>query len=117
MFILEDISLFSTASEATRDEDGTGQKLLAGVDKGNLSYSRILLGMEEIKIAKIELRQLALTGRELPLPKLSHMAVNSRDSINLVRLLKRLENPETPSPALVRAEVFIRYILVRPRRR
>ncbi|KIM33997.1 hypothetical protein M408DRAFT_325542 [Serendipita vermifera MAFF 305830] len=32
------------------------------------------------------------------------MAVNSRDSINLVRLLKRLENPETPAPALVRAE-------------
>jgi hypothetical protein len=33
------------------------------------------------------------------------MAVTSRDSINLVRLLKRLENPDTPAPALVRAEV------------
>lgn len=47
-------------------------------------------------------------GRVPPLPRLSHnMAVNSRDSINLVRLLKRLENPETPAPALVRAEVAI----------
>ncbi|KAG8807133.1 hypothetical protein FRC17_004634 [Serendipita sp. 399] len=29
---------------------------------------------------------------------------NSHDSINLVRLLKRLEDPEIPAPALVRAE-------------
>jgi hypothetical protein len=33
------------------------------------------------------------------------MAMSSRDSINLGRLVKRLETPETPTTALVRAEV------------
>lgn len=38
MFILEDILwLFSTASEATRDEDGTGQKRLVVGQEGNIS--------------------------------------------------------------------------------
>jgi len=41
------------------------------------------------------------------------MAVNSRDSINLVRLLKRLENPDTPAPAHVRAEVGVSVIRIR----
>lgn len=36
------------------------------------------------------------------------MAVNSRDGINLARLVKRLENPETPIPAVTRAEVRTR---------
>ncbi|PVF99899.1 hypothetical protein CPB86DRAFT_872322 [Serendipita vermifera] len=32
------------------------------------------------------------------------MAMNSRDSINLTRILKRLENSESPAPTLVQAE-------------